>query len=381
MEDVKLKRLLREYVNDTISDEELNEFFEIVAKPESMRLLRKYAKELDISGSGSFELPDEIASDILSNILSPEKHLQSDELFLLLHEKRKKRKRKLFKAVGAVGCFLLICAFFFFKENTGRRTVAYNGHNQVIKDALPGQSGAVLTLSNGRTYLLDTMNNGRLVPGINKSSDGISVLKNDEIYYAILETPNGRTQKLVLSDGTRVWLNAGSSIRFPSIFKANERRVEITGEAYFEVEHNDKQPFIVMAGNDAIRDLGTHFDVKAYCDETSVTTTLLEGSVQVGGYTLQPGQQYADGNIKSVDTDGTIAWLSGFFHFEDADIKTVMRQLGRWYNVQVKYEGDMPAQKFEGEIQRSLNLSQALGLIAGTGIHYTLDGDLLTIHP
>lgn len=380
MEDVKLKRLLREYVNDTISDEELSEFFEIVVKPESIRLLREYAKELDISGSGSFELPDEIAKNILSGILSSENRPSPEGLFVRQHA-RKERRRKLLKATGVLVCFLLAFAFFFFKENSDREIAAYNGHNQIIKDALPGHPGAVLTLSNGKTYLLDTLKSGRLGHCIDKSADGITVLNSDEVYYGVLETPNGRTQKLSLSDGTRVWLNAGSSIRFPSRFIGKERRVEITGEAYFEVEHDDQQPFIVMAGSDEIWDLGTHFDVKAYCDDRSVKTILLEGSVRVGGYTLRPGEQYEDGHIKKVDTDGAIAWLSGFFHFEDADIKTVMRQLGRWYNVRIKYEGHVPDQKFEGEIQRSLNLSQALNLIAGTGIHYTLDDDILTIHP
>lgn len=380
MEDARLKLLLRKYVNDTISEEELREFFEIVARPESMRPLRRYAAELDIPDAAGRKLPDQTASGILLNILYPDQADAPQKLFLLQYEKSRKRRRRLF-SISAAACFLLVLVLFFFKGNNHPDFAALNGHNQIIKDALPGHAGAVLTLSTGKTYLLDTMGNGILVPGINKSAKGVSVLKNDEIYYATLETPYGRNQQLTLSDGTRVWLNAGSSIHFPSVFKGSERRVEVTGEAYFEVVHDDKQPFIVMAGNDEIRDLGTHFNVNAYCDEALVKTTLLEGSVQIGGYTLQPGQQYAGGRIEKVDADGTIAWVSDLFHFEDADIETVMRQLGRWYNVQVKYEGHIPSQKFEGEIQRSLKLSQALSLIAGTGIHYTLDGNLLTVHP
>lgn len=382
MQDLRLKLLLRKYVDDTISQEELNEFFQIVARPESGVLLRKYAKELNVSDGDKVRMPDEMASKIFSDILSPDKKGQLDVLFLGQFEKRSNGKRKLLKSIASIAvCFVLVIGYYIFYGNTDRYKPNITGYNQVIKDALPGHSGAVLTLSNGKMYLLDTMDNGILRPGINKSAGGINVLKNDEVYYATLETPYGRDQKLILSDGTRVWLNAGSSIRFPSVFKGDERTVELSGEAYFEVVHDAQQPFVVMAGNDEIRDLGTHFNVNAYCDEALVKTTLLEGAVQIGSYTLKPGQQYAGGQIRNVDTDGAVAWVSGFFHFDDAGIKTVMRQLGRWYNVQIKYEGHVPSQKFEGEIQRSLNLSQALNLIAGTGIHYTLNGDLLTIHP
>lgn len=384
MDNLRLKLLFHKYIKETITEAERREFFALVAQPEAMQLLHRYAEDFDESNAPNAELSDVIASSILSEIFSKEKReAAANALFQTKNEQsgRKKRKR-LYLKICSAAAVLLLFALYLYSGNKERRQTVVSAENQVIKDALPGHAGAVLTLSSGKTYLLDTMRNGMLRPGIQKSTSGISLLAQDEeVYYATLETPYGRSQQLLLSDGTRVWLNAGSSLRFPSVFKGHERRVELSGEAYFEVVHNDRQPFIVLAGNDEIRDLGTHFNVKAYCDDPVVKTTLLEGSVQIGPYILQPGQQYANGEIKKVNTEAIVAWVSGFFYFEDADIKTVMDQLGRWYNVQVKYAGPVTTARFEGEIQRSLTLSQVLKLIAATGVHYTLDGDQITIRP
>lgn len=381
MDSLRLKELFRKYVDNTISETERQEFYNLVAKPQSIKLLRKYSEAFH--DFPSIDLPKDIASKILSDILLADNENSSDNesLFKIQYKPKNRsvRKKKYLKLFSIVSIALFFIAIYLNNGRHKGQSIVLD--NQVIKDAKPGHSGAVLTLSNGTSYLLDTAKNGMIRPGIKKSENGISVVNENEIYYATLETPYGRTQKIILSDGTRVWLNAGSSIHFPSKFKGPERRVELTGEAYFEVVHNENQPFIVIAGNDEIKDLGTHFEVKAYCDESVVKTTLLEGSVQIGDFVLKPGQQYANGQIKYVDTTEAIAWVSGFFHFENAGIKEVMQQLSRWYNVQVDYVSTVPSQQFEGEIQRSLNLSQVLRLIAGTGIHYTLNGNKLTIRP
>lgn len=381
MDESRLKTLFRKYINKTISGPERQEFYELVAAPGSMKLLRRYAEKYDIPKNLSVEFPDDIASRILSNILTEDKQSSESSFSLVPYDADKRKKYSLKFAAVAAAAVLFIGSYFFYIRERNNHGSHITMSNQVIKDALPGHSGAILTLSNGKSYLLDTAQNGMITRGIKKSDKEISVLNNHEVPYATLSTPYGREQKLALSDGTLVWLNAGSSIRFPTVFGGNERKVEITGEVYFEVVHNDRQPFIVKAGNDEIQDLGTHFDINAYNDEPVVKTTLLEGSVQIGTHILKPGQQYANGVVKEVDADAAVAWVSGFFQFEDADVETVMRQLGRWYNVRVEYDGTVPAKKFEGELQRSLKLSQTLELIAGTGIHYTLDGDKLTIRP
>lgn len=380
MDEARLKLLFRKYINKTISDTERQEFYKSVADPGSMELLRRYAEAYDIPKSFNVELPDDVASRILSNILSADKQDVYSSLSPIRHESHKRRRKYFLEITGAAAAVsLLMVAYYFYVGNKGYHTDKIVTANRVIKDALPGHTGAILTLSNGKAYLLDTAHNGMITRGIRKSDKGVSVSPDDDISYATLSTPYGREQKLELSDGTLVWLNAGSSIHFPTIFKGRERRVEITGEVYFEVAHNNRQPFVVVAGKDQIQDLGTHFDINAYEDESVVKTTLLEGSVRIGSCTLKPGQQYANGNVKEVNADASVAWVSGFFQFEDADVRNVMRQLARWYNVEVQYEGGMPSQKFEGEIQRSLKLSQVLDLIAGAGIHYTLNGHRLII--
>jgi ferric-dicitrate binding protein FerR (iron transport regulator) len=158
--------------------------------------------------------------------------------------------------------------------------------------------------------------------------------------------------------------------------------VEITGEVYFEVAHNATQPFLVKAGNEEIKVLGTHFNVNAYADEQMVKTTLLEGSVKINNNaTLHPGEQYGNGTISTVDAEASVAWVFGYFQFDHADIKTVMRQLSRWYDVEVRYEGNTTSELFGGEVQRNLKLSEVLELLSGTGIHYTLNDKILIIRP
>lgn len=383
MDNLQLKSLLLNYVNDKLTAEEQAWFFELASDPAVLKRLRILARDLDISGYPLLEMSRQKTDDILSGILGLTGQESVSEKSNL--DDSKTRVKKLFSTRRIAALAAVVCGLAF-GLNWGWQLMSHKekdmakvAGNLVIKDALPGHTGAVLTLSTGKTYLLDTAGNGVLSPGIRKSDQTLRMTADPKSYEATLETPYGRIQQLVLSDGTKVWLNAGSSLHFPSVFKGPQRRVELTGEAYFEVVHNDKQPFIVVAGSDEIQDIGTHFDVNAYCDEPSVKTTLVEGSVRIGQYILSPGQQYQNGKISRVNAGNSIAWVSGLFHFEDADLHSVMRELGRWYNVDVRYEGQIIPQKFEGEMQRSLKLSQVLKLIAGMGIHYTLNGQVLTI--
>lgn len=201
---------------------------------------------------------------------------------------------------------------------------------------------------------------------------------------------------MTLSDGTRVWLNAASSITYPTNFTDKDREVTITGEAYLEVAQNARQPFLVEVAGTVIRVLGTRFNVNAYSDEPSINTTLLEGRVRVeqGGsqVILDPGQQarVRRGNTAirvepAVDVDQTIAWKDGSFAFVKADLPTVMRELSRWYNVEVLYKGNIPERHFYGRLGRDLTLDQLLKLMAQLRIHYTIEtgarGNQLIISP
>lgn len=374
MDKERLKILFQKKIEKTISENEKKEFFDLLAEPGSLDFLCAWSKEIDISENLSSEMSDSATQKVWENILLRKKERSPKVKFLSTKKWRT-------AAAIIVVSLMLAGSYKYFSITPKIEVVKIEAGNKIIKDAMPGHAGAILKLSNGNSFLLDTIQNGSLAKGIVKSSKALRINGASDTAHAILTTPLGRQQKLKLSDGTIVWLNAGSSISFPLLFKRNTREVEITGEVYFEVKHKREQPFIVKAGNEQIEDIGTHFDVNAYGDESSIKTTLLEGSVKVGKKILRPGQQYANGKVFKVNADATVAWVTGYFQFEHANIKTVMRQIARWYNVKVNYEGKIPNQLFGGEIQRSLKLSQLLDLLAGTGIHYTLDGNKLTIRP
>jgi ferric-dicitrate binding protein FerR (iron transport regulator) len=275
----------------------------------------------------------------------------------------------------------------------------------VKNDIPPGANGAILVLAGGRTILLDTAGNGVLATAggapVIKSSGSLAFgdrsgssypAGSDPLAYNTLTTPRARQQHVVLSDGTGVWLNAGSSIRFPTRFPKDSREVEVTGEAYFEVANDPARPFHVdiparIAGGQpsVIEILGTHFNVMAYANEGQLRTTLLEGSVRFRGGTksllLKPGQQgilSAHNELKllaDADTSQAIAWKNGIQAFDSADLPTIMRQIERWYDVEVEYNGAIPSRTFTGNIPRSASLAQLLQLFQVVGIHFIIDAE------
>ena len=229
--------------------------------------------------------------------------------------------------------------------------------------------------------------NGQLayqVSGSNKSPAGTTT----PVEYNTMTTPRGGQYQLQLPDGTKVWLNAASSITYPTLFAGGERRVEVRGEAYFEVVKDPKMPFRVSLpeqaskqGAQEIEVLGTHFNVNGYRDEPALTITLLEGAVKIDASVLKPGEAYSNGKVKKVNTEEAVAWKNGYFQFEQADIRTVLRQLARWYDVEVRYEGKIPERKFGGDIQRDSNLSDVLKGLELSQVHFRLEGRILTIIP
>ena len=292
---------------------------------------------------------------------------------------------------AAAAAFLLAAGGLWYMYQTAPKppTTA-----RPVADAAPGKTKAVLTLAGGRQIVLDTAGNGTLaVQGQTSvvSRDGIIAYNGEKTgasLYNTLSTGRGeQSPALTLSDGTRVWLNAASSIRFPVAFAAGSREVEITGEAYFEVQKDAARPFLVKAGGMTVRVLGTRFDVNSYADEPVITTTLLEGSVQVGTSILQPGQQIRmkpDGKINIVDntdTEATVAWKNGFFQFDHANLQAVMRQLSRWYDVDVRYEGALPDRTFGGKISRSSNASEVLRILELSKVHFTIENKTIVVMP
>ncbi|HEY4290961.1 MAG TPA: FecR domain-containing protein [Puia sp.] len=262
------------------------------------------------------------------------------------------------------------------------------------QDILPGHSGAILTLSNGKQIVLDSAGNGTLA-----SDSHIKVIKKDgqlayegktaEVLYNTVSTPKGRQWQLTLGDGTKVWLNAASSIHYPISFTGNERKIEVTGEAYLEVSPDAVSPFVVMTPTQRIQVLGTHFNVNAYADEPILRTTLLEGSIKVNatGKTilLHPGEQVANnpttGDLATTkpDVSNVTAWINGRFKFDHSDIKTVMRQIARWYDVEVEYRGNLPDYQFAGGTFRNNNLSEVLQVLELSGLHFKLENHKIIV--
>lgn len=272
----------------------------------------------------------------------------------------------------------------------------------LTKDIPAGRDNAILTLANGKTIVLDTASNGTVA-----NENGIKIIKiNGQIAYqdaAIaanqplynqISTGKGNQYQLILADGSRVWLNAASSIRFPIAFAGNERKVEITGETYFEVAKNAAMPFKVLIhsakGNSEVEVLGTHFNINAYDDEPDIRTTLLEGAVKLtagsSSQVLSPGQQARSTSTgislrKDVDVDNVVAWKNGFFVFDNTNLRSLMRQVDRWYDVETEVDNSIAEESFSGKISRDVPLSKFIKVLELNEVQVKTTGRKIMVMP
>jgi transmembrane sensor len=292
-------------------------------------------------------------------------------------------------------------SYFWYQAKNVQPAAVAKVIKNYTNDITPGGNKALLTLADGSKISLDDSGNGVVVQQgsviINKETNGKLVYNNPENIAEknsinILQTPRGGQYQLVLTDGTKIWLNSESSLKYPSQFTGPVRVVELTGEAYFEVAKNAKVPFQVKVNNMLVDVLGTHFNVKAYQDEASINTTLLEGSVKVikGNNTryITPGQQVSINNnsesfsIRNADIDEVMSWQRGYYVFKSRTIKSIMQEISRWYDVEIVYQGDTNDLTFSGKISRFKNISEVLGLLELTGdIHFKLEGRRVTVMP
>nr|WP_121273327.1 FecR domain-containing protein [Pedobacter schmidteae] len=324
--------------------------------------------------------------------------------FNTLGSKTKHQSLLLWRKVTAVAVVLLVVTvgLYFYRQNWNKDHKMPTQYAEGIK---PGGNHATLTLANGKVIALDDVDNGKLAEQagitITKTTDGQLVYTVDDRAGSssqttqalnTISTPKGGQYQINLPDGSRVWLNAASSLRYPVRFSGNERKVTLTGEAYFEVTKEKHLPFIVVTDKQQVEVLGTHFNINAYTDEPGIKTTLLEGAVKVGmretekdDVLLKPGEQCnLNGNtlsVSTVNTDEAVAWKNGMFLFKDADLKTVMRAVARWYDVEVTYEGALPAREFSGEIYRNLNLNQVLDVLSFYKVHFRVEGKKIIVKP
>ena len=303
-------------------------------------------------------------------------------------------------AAAAVVGLLIMGGYFLSKQNSPEDEIKPTARKEKHKnDVLPGGNKAVLTLADGATILLNDEQNGELA-----AQGGTKVLKlNGRITYQpsasgsgttlynTITTPRGGQYQVVLADGTSVWLNAESSLRFPTDFIGKERKVEIRGEAYFEVAKREAMPFVVSVNGATVQVLGTHFNVQAYADEAMLQTTLLEGAVKfVAGnstVTLKPGQQSQlnkNGDVavvSGIDTDKIVAWKNGYFVFDGEGLSTITKQLARWYDVDVTGAHKIE-DRFYAEIPRSTKLSDVLHALELTGkVHFMIEGKKVYVKP
>ena len=309
-------------------------------------------------------------------------------------------KRLKYYWVGVAASILMVCSIglYLYKiQPQSQNSISKN--KPYPADVSPGGNKAKLTLANGSVITLDEADNGQLARQknsvVNKAKDGEVVyqVNNQQAVAGVMEfntitTPRGGQYAVVLPDGSKVWLNAASSLKFPVAFTGAERNVELTGEAYFEVAKNKQKPFKLTVNGATVEVLGTHFNVMAYHDESKMRTTLLEGAVKISkkdkSGLLKPGQQ-ADidkqNNIRiaEADTEQAMAWKNGYFKFGRDNIQTIMRQLSRWYDIDVVYEGGIPADEFVGKIRRSANVSEVLRVLELNNIHFKITGKKIIV--
>ena len=310
--------------------------------------------------------------------------------------------------VGVAASILaMLTVGLYFYTNRTIDTQLVLSESQIIKEKSiikPGGDKAVLTLSDGSKIILEDAKKGLLANqagvSIQKTADGellYSFAKNlnsvsealpEEVIYNKIETPFGGKYQINLPDGSKVWLNSASTLRFPALFSGNTREVELNGEAYFDVAKNPNKPFKVITKDQIVEVLGTQFNINSYSDEETFKTTLIEGSVKIiykdRVVLLSPGQQFQP-NMKSskvieADTEEVTAWKNGYFLFKDEDIRSIMRKISRWYNVEVNYSGNIPDVGFGGNISRSKDINEVLNVLQLTNaVHFKVEGRRITV--
>lgn len=306
------------------------------------------------------------------------------------------RYKKWLRVAAVLVLAVLAGILFITKQNRDKQPAITANQNNKKQQILPGTNKAYLTLANGTNIILDDAKNGEIAAGegvkVTKAANGMLVYKFSKVNTAAsvqqfntITTPRGGQYKVVLEDGTLVWLNAASSIRFPQAFTGANRLVEITGEAYFEVAKSKTKPFLVKANGTQVEVLGTHFNVNAYNDDAGVTTTLIEGSVRMSNgkavVMLSPGQQGVVAQngasilVNKADTEESLAWINGYFIFRDESIVNIMKQVSRWYDVDVEYRDDVQLNEFGGTISKYKNITELLNNMQLTRtIHYKIEG-------
>lgn len=391
MSQSRLSYLFKVYFNKTATPNERDELMELLMHDENDEQLKMLLTNTWQAFNSQQQLfNDKQGDDMFVNILNIEKELKNVSPAIIV-----KRSFSWVKFAAAAMFIITAGSVYFWLNNikiSPQTVQAKIISTKVTPVIAAGTNKAVLTLADGSNIVLDSMGQGILAKQGNAKVIKLNTTtlaynatdeNNQEVLYNTLATPNGGKYQLILPDGSKVWLNAASSIHFPTIFTGKERRVTVTGEAYFEVAKNAAMPFKITVKDMEVEVLGTHFNVMAYDDENSMNTTLLEGSVKISKGVIKkmlvPGQQSvinSTGEINIVDADmeEVMAWKNGWFQFNAADIKTVMRQISRWYAVEVVYEGKIPDGHYSGAVSRDNDIFQVLKIMQSGGVRFKIEG-------
>ena len=380
----RLQFLISKYLNRSLTEDERVELLDYFDNPAFLNEIEeRFGQEYERE-DGAEEMSESHQQQLLQHVFE----------YRSANKQEQTRKIKLWPRIGivaAVATLLVSAGIWFYKANYRTQP---NGQIAYQNDVSPGKSGATLTLANGQSIRLNDALSGELAKEagviISKTADGQLVYElkegnagSDKIN--ILATGNGETYQVRLPDGSLVWLNAASTLKYPASFsKHPDRRVELSGEAFFDIAKDKVHPFIVKTSNQEVKVLGTKFNVNAYADEPVTATALLEGSVKISSgkkqQLLQPGFQAVNNGssirVNEVNIDNVISWKEGDFYFERVDFRTVMRKIGRWYNVEVVYAPSVPANiTSNGVISRDNNLSAVLKLIEKSEqVHFRVEG-------
>jgi ferric-dicitrate binding protein FerR (iron transport regulator) len=386
MQSPELRRLLEKYVDNSISEEEFFRLWKSLHEggldADWQDAIRQTIDEGKFQGLSD---PDEMAARLSTIRTIIEAGAPAGGEVRHMHS----RGRVIRVAGYAAAAVVLFVSGIYLFGGYPRDKPSVAAAPVAMEKVRPGSKKAILTLADGTNITLDSVANGRIAQQgatqVLKLANGqvryqpIAAGRKQQLVYNVMSTPMGGQYELTLPDGSNVWLNAGSSITYPTAFPGNERRVKITGEVYFEVARDKNRVFHVSAGDQEIEVLGTHFNINAYTDEGHVKTSLLEGAIKVNKVLLRPGQAFAHDRIEPTNTEQDVAWKNGVFNFNNQSLAQVMRQLARWYDLEIIYPHGIPKKEYGGEMGRDLSLEQVLKGLENSNIHFQLNGKRLTV--
>lgn len=375
--------LISRFITDNLQPEEVEKFF-VFLENEEFRERYGSRVDQDLLQEAWLGWKNEQQQQLLYQQILRTGGIAQEEAPVVMHRAHF-LKTAWFRYAAAIAILLIgTGVFFLLKPATAPAKQLAEQKSEPAIIVMPGSNKAMLTLSNGQKVELGKAGTSAIRDGAISiaSQEGQLIYANnaatDQTAFNTITTPNGGMFQLLLSDGTKVWLNAASSITYPVQFNGARREVNITGEAYFEVKQQKDRPFVVKTPKEEILVLGTSFNVNSYSDEPESRTSLLEGAIKINNTILKPGQAWSGNVVTDTDIRQDIAWKTGYFDFNKLPFDQALRQLARWYDVSIVYENGIPREGLAGRMERTLTLNDALGGLDGTVATFRLEGK--TVH-